>query len=191
MLEERTYAYLLGLYLGDGWLSAAPRGVFILRVSLDLKYPALNNECAGAIARIRSGRVPGRFARDGCVNIVSYWKHWPCLFPQHGPGPKLGRKICLSDWQQEIVKRYPELLLRGLIQSDGCRLSNNVQNRLKKRVYSYPRYMFTNYSMDIQSIFCSACDDYGVRWRQMNWKTISIARRADVAKLDAVVGPKR
>jgi hypothetical protein len=54
----------------------------------------------------------------------------------------------------------------------------------------YPRYMFTNNSEDIREIFCRACDVYGVAWRQSNWKTISVARAPDVAKLDLVVGPK-
>lgn len=49
---------------------------------MDLKYPLLNNECAEAISKVRSGRIPGRVSRQGCVNIVSGWKHWPCLFPQ-------------------------------------------------------------------------------------------------------------
>ena len=54
----------------------------------------------------------------------------------------------------------------------------------------YPRYMFTNNSGDIRSIFCAACDAYDVRWTQTNWKTISVARRQDVARLDEVIGPK-
>ena len=54
----------------------------------------------------------------------------------------------------------------------------------------YARYLFTNVSTDIQKIFYEACDRHAVNWRQMNWKTISVARRADVARLDEVVGPK-
>ena len=29
------------------------------------------------------------------------WKHWPCLFPQHGPGRKHERKIRLEAWQRD------------------------------------------------------------------------------------------
>ena len=29
-----------------------------------------------------------------------------------------------SDWQEEIVAKYPEQLLRGLFHSDGCRIVN-------------------------------------------------------------------
>jgi Protein of unknown function (DUF1622) len=33
--------------------------------------------------------VPG----TGCSEIKSYSTHWPCLFPQHGPGDKHTRPI--------------------------------------------------------------------------------------------------
>ena len=76
------------------------------------------------------------------------------------------------------------MLLRGLIQSDGCRVLNRVNGK------DYPRYQFTNASEDIRGIFCDTCDGYGVRWRQSAYRTISVSRRPDVAKLDAVIGPK-
>lgn len=46
------YAYLLGLYLGDGCLSEHPRAVYKLRIVLDRKYPAIIEECAAAIAAV-------------------------------------------------------------------------------------------------------------------------------------------
>jgi hypothetical protein len=122
--------------------------------------------------------------------VSSLWKHWPCLFPQHGAGPKHLREIKLAEWQLECTKAHPDRFLKGLIHSDGCRLTTRVRNR-KGKEYSYPRYMFTNFSSDIRKIFCDACVDFGVSCRQMNWKTISVARRMDVAKLDSVIGPKR
>jgi hypothetical protein len=181
-----TYAYLLGLYLGDGCISAHPRGVYRLRITLDLRYPGIIDDCAQAMREVRPSRAMkvGRVAKIGCVEVGAYWKHWPCLFPQHGPGPKHRRPIKLHAWQLEIVGRHPDRLLRGLIQSDGWRGSNRVKGR------PYPRYNFNNRSADIRGIFCLACDLYGIRWRQMNAWTISIARAADVAKLDLVVGPK-
>jgi len=35
-----------------------------------------------------------------------------------------------------------------------------------------------------------ACDAIGVEWRQMNRNTISVNKRADVARLDEFIGPK-
>jgi hypothetical protein len=43
------YAYLLGLYLGDGCLSAHPRGVYKLRIALDLRYPGIIREAGDAM----------------------------------------------------------------------------------------------------------------------------------------------
>jgi hypothetical protein len=194
-VDEQQYAYLLGLYLGDGCISAGPRGVYKLRITLDDHYPGIINECRRAMATVVVGheRTVGRVRRPGCSEIVSCWKHWPCLFPQHGAGPKFLRPIRLVKWQQQIAAENTELVLRGLIHSDGCRVMNTVHCRYKSglKIYSYPRYLFTNNSEDIRTIFCEACERFGVSWRQMNWKTIAISKKADVARLDEIIGPKR
>lgn len=183
------YAYLLGLYLGDGHLAKCRRDVFRLDISLDSKYPAIISECQNAVVKVRQYGVASIRNYDSWSTVYSCWKHWPCILP-HGVGPKHKRKIELQDWQQEIVSHEPGKLLRGLIHSDGCRGLNTVRNRLKK-VYSYPRYQFTSYSDDIREIFCRACEDYRVSWTQMNWRTISVARKADVELLDKIIGPKK
>jgi hypothetical protein len=54
----------------------------------------------------------------------------------------------------------------------------------------YLRYMFTNASADIRSIFCDACDQLGIYWSHPSERNISIARRESVALLDTFVGPK-
>ncbi|MDQ4096215.1 MAG: hypothetical protein M3174_08435 [Actinomycetota bacterium] len=185
-LAEERYAYLLGLYLGDGCLAQHERGVFRLRVTLDDRYPNIIDECAEAIraVRSRSGVKAGRSRHSGCTVVYSYWKHWPCLFPQHGPGRKHERQIRLTPWQDEIVRRHIGSLLRGLIHSDGSRDLNWVKGK------SYPRYQFSNVSYDIQKIFTTACERLGIHWTRPYWKTISVARRQDVARLDKIIGPK-
>jgi len=50
--------------------------------------------------------------------------------------------------------------------------------------------MFKNASRDIQQIFCDACDLLAIPWRQMNSRTISVARREAVEAMDAIIGPK-
>jgi hypothetical protein len=57
--------------------------------------------------------------------------------------------------------------------------------------YAYPRYFFTNHSLDIQQLFRDACDIVGIDYCNNRWHTISVARRASVALLDEIVGPKR
>jgi hypothetical protein len=184
-LNEPAYGYLLGLYLGDGHISACPRGVFKLRITLDTRYPGIITEAKDAIAEVRALGSIGQVPKIGCVEIYSYWKHWPCLFPQHGAGPKHLRPIRLAPWQASISTRHPDRLLRGLIHSDGYRALNSVNGK------GYPRYQFSNRSADILAIFCRACEDFGVRWRRMKAFAISVARAPDVAKLDTAIGPKR
>ena len=187
-LDDAAYAYLLGLYLGDGCLSEHPRKVFRLRITLDETYGGIIKECEVAVKTVRSSggdAVVGKLQAEGCLVVYNYWKHWPCLFPQHGPGRKHDRTIRLMSWQEKVVDAQPQLLLRGLIHSDGSRDLNWVNGK------SYPRYQFTNHSADIRNIFTDACDRLGVHWTHPYWKTIAISRRADVEKLDRIIGPKR
>ena len=127
-----------------------------------------------------------------CTYVKSVSKHWPCLFPQHGPGRKHERKIELEPWQQEIVNNHPGDFARGLFHSDGCRLINRVRRPLKggDRWYEYPRYLFVNRSADIHRLCGEALDRLGVAWRFSKPTTISVARREAVARLDEFVGPK-
>jgi len=182
-LDETAYVYLLGLYLGDGCLSWHRRDVYCLRISLDKKYPNIVAECARAM-KLVGGRKVAQSPAKGCVVVNASWKHWPCVFPQHGPGQKHERTIELLAWQREITRVYPDRLLRGLIHSDGCRVLNRVNGT------DYPRYHFTNKSSGIIDIFCAACMDYGVRWTFCRPDELSIARRPDVDQLDLAVGPK-
>jgi hypothetical protein len=185
-LDAGWYAYLLGLYLGDGCISECARGVFKLRIALDMRYPSIIADCSAAVAAMRangSGQVC-HLTSVGCVYVTAYWKHWPCLFPQHGSGRKHERPIVLRHWQENIVSANPDLLLRGLIHSNGSRDLNWVNGK------SYPRYQFTNVSDDIRSIFCRACDYLGLHYTRPSWRAISVSRRDDVAKLDRFIGPK-
>jgi hypothetical protein len=185
-----SYAYLLGAYLGDGHLGLTRRGVYRLRVACDLLHLNIAWWIALAIEDVRGRRAALQpRSRSRVVDVSSYWKHWPCLFPQHGPGRKHARQIALVPWQEGIVDAHPDQLLRGLIHSDGYRGINRIDH--PRRTYEYVRYQFTNRSGDIRRIFCEACDALGVQWRVMNRDTISIARRDSVARLDAFVGPKR
>ena len=180
-----AYVYLLGMYLGDGCLSRHPRDVYKLRISLDARYPGIAAECERAIREVMPSNRVGRVRLSGWHELYSYSKKWPCLFPQHGPGRKHEREIELVDWQSLLVARWPTLLLRGLIQSDGCRFQNTG------RGWSHPRYSFTNLSSGIRTLFCETCDSMGIHWTLSGGTTIYVSRKADVATLDGFIGPKR
>ncbi|HEX6233316.1 MAG TPA: helix-turn-helix domain-containing protein [Jiangellaceae bacterium] len=186
-LPRGEYVYLLGLYLGDGTLSEGRRSVYKLRIICANAYPRLMRECEAAMAAVLPNKI-GRVTKAGCTEVYSNSKHWPCLFPQHGPGMKHTREIKLADWQQRLVDKDPRPLIRGLIHSDGCRVLNRA---VGTKYPPYPRYHFTNTSADIRQIFTDACDAIGVEWRRNNATNISVARRASVAILDSFIGPKQ
>jgi hypothetical protein len=188
------YSYLLGAYLGDGYLAPAPPGRTSrqLRIYLDAQYPAIILECACAIEDLFRGRRAGLYLHptSNMVIVSLSSTDWESLFPQHGPGMKHTRRIGLAGWQRELVQREPGRFVRGLIHSDGSRTMNCVRSPAGKE-YVYPRYEFSNMSEDIRGLFTWACDLLGVAWKPMNHKTISVARRDSVARLDEFVGPKR
>jgi hypothetical protein len=194
--DPAAYAYLLGLYLGDGCISAGRRGVHYLQIACADAWPGLITACEAAMRAVRPDNGVWRVQRQGCVMVTSSSRHWPCLFPQHGPGKKMDRRIVLEPWQQSVVDAHPWEFVRGLIHSDGCRVTNwttrTVGGRTKR--YEYPRYFFTNKSPDIRRLFCQALDRVGVEWasaaRHKEAFNISVARRSSVALMDAHVGPK-
>jgi hypothetical protein len=184
--DPPAYGYLLGLYLGDGHLVTTTR-VPVLRIYCTAGWPGLIEKCDHAMRSVLVEKVQ-RVQQQGCVSVQSYGKHWPCLFPQHGPGKKHERRIVLADWQREIVQAHPGDFLRGLFHSDGCRFSNRVTVRGKQ--YVYPRYMFTNESTDIMGLCQWALDLLDIDWRMIRRNSLSVARRDAVAALDRHVGPK-
>jgi Homeodomain-like domain-containing protein len=192
-LDEWAYAYLLGLYLGDGHVARAGKS-WVLRITLDVTYPAIVCECVSKMGAVADSPVTTLLRKSGSVVVVaSCGLHWRNLIPQHGPGKKHQRKIELVDWQLEITNHYTREFIRGLIHSDGSRCINRFSVKLPSgRVgrYAYPRYFFTNYSADIRGIFCDHCDLLGVRWSQSNARNISVSHRDSVALLDSFVGPK-
>ncbi|MFI9309130.1 transcriptional regulator [Streptomyces triculaminicus] len=187
-----AYAYLLGLYLGDGCISKQPSGTYALRIACADAWPGLITACREAMKNVRPQNSVCVVQNKGCVSVASTSRHWPCLFPQHGPGKKHERRIALEPWQQRIMETHPWEFVRGLIHSDGCRVTNwtvKVIGGERKR-YEYPRYFFTNKSDDIRKLYTGALDSLGIEWKQTNAWSISVARRASVALMDTHIGPK-
>ncbi|MBI3637365.1 MAG: hypothetical protein HY216_14325 [Candidatus Rokubacteria bacterium] len=185
-LDNRdAYTYLLGMYLGDGCLAGLPQHCR-LTISLDSRYPGIVSRCGDAMRTLYPGRKAHTFkVKDAnCVIVTSHGWRWLALFPHHGRGRKHERKIELQDWQRKIVIARPFHFLRGLIESDGCRSIRRQDGK------DYPFYSFDNRSTDILDLFCWACDLVGVHYTRPKQTTISVARRADVAILDARIGPK-
>jgi hypothetical protein len=196
-LDHQAYAYLLGLYLGDGHIvqNRAMRSPS-LSISCADAHPGLIDECETAMRLVFPNNSVCRVHRTGCWEVKLNSMHLWCLFPQHGPGRKHERLITLEPWQQAIVDTHPWDFIRGLIHSDGCRITNWTTRVIagERKRYEYPRYFFTNKSDDIRKLFTDTLDKLGVEWtvlkRGSNPWNISVARKASVALLDAHIGPK-
>ncbi|MGW0389585.1 helix-turn-helix domain-containing protein [Streptomyces sp. NPDC003042] len=193
--DQRAYAYLLGLYLGDGHIISKYKQHH-LSIFCDASWPGLIDAAEEAMHLVMPQPKVGRRHRQGCVEVKSYTLHWPCLFPQHGPGKKHDRRIVLEGWQQEIVDAHPWEFIRGLIHSDGCRTINWTTRIIggERKRYEYPRYFFTNKSDDIRKLCTDTLAKVGVQWtilaRGSDPFNVSIARKDSVALMDAHIGPK-
>jgi hypothetical protein len=155
---------------------------------MDSRYPGIIEEARSAIEAVLApnrGSVQ-RFHDKNMVEVYGYLNSLPTLFPQHGPGLKHARRIQLEPWQEQIVNEHLGVFIRGLIHSDGCR----VTNRVWKGKYEYPRYFFSQVSTDILELFCRTCRKLGIEYRFNGPSSVSIARRLSVARLDELVGPK-
>jgi Helix-turn-helix domain len=185
-----SYAYVLGMYLGDGDIGRVMR-TWRLRISLDVKWPGVIRECREALEHLfphNRVAVSGAGSEEGCAIVRVYSNHLPCLFPQHGTGPKHTRRLVLEPWQEASVQKHPEWFLRGLVHSDGCRYPNRV--RSNGRDYVYPSYAFTNCSRDLQELFIASCEHLRIDCRRQNRFNVVVTRRRSVARMDELVGPK-
>src|SRR4051812_23741768 len=106
--DPRSYSYLLGLYLGDGYVGVARSGHAQLLIACASEYPELLTDCRTAIQLVipecRVKVYPTPFA---CVRVAAASRKWPLAFPQHGPGRKHERPIVLEPWQRDIVDAFP------------------------------------------------------------------------------------
>jgi len=178
------YAELLGLYLGDGHISAGPR-TQRLRLSLDARHPGVVDDAEALLHRCFPGNKVGRVSADRGSTVVLgvYHRHLACLFPQHGAGKKHDRPIVLEGWQRQLVDAAPWAFLRGCIRSDGCVYVNRTGR------YEYLSYDFANHSPEILELFVSTCERLGLHPRRYARHT-RLYRREDVARLVEHVGMK-
>ena len=185
------YSALLGYYLGDGCISIH-RGHTTFRVSCDTAWSGVIEDVSSLVQAVQPSHGVFHVRAPGTTVVQANGKHWPCVFPQHGPGRKHERKITLEDWQSEMVTTFPGDFLRGLFHSDGARV-NNWATRVvagEKRRYDYPRWQFSNRSEDILHLCGWALDLADVAWRRSGPWTVSVSRRQAVATLDALIGLK-
>ena len=198
--SEQSYAYVLGLYLGDGCIVNTHRdGVQDLRIFQDVKYPDLAAEHIAALSLLYPTNKATILPTSRNISVVHVYSSLHSLyFPQQGAGLKHNRNVALLPWQQDIVTRYPAALLRGLIQPDGCRYNHRVGKQ------TYVKYNFTNCSADIINIAQNVSLLLGLaptihsrpsvsskgELTGATKHTITYNKREDVKILETIIGPK-
>ncbi len=198
--NEQSYAYVLGLYLGDGCIVDTHRdGVQDLRIFQDVKYSNLIAEHIAALSVLYPTNKPAILATSRNVSVVHVYSSLHTLyFPQQGAGLKHNRNVALLPWQQDIVNRHPAALLRGLIQTDGCRYNHRVGKQI------YVKYNFTNCSKDIVDIVQNVSQLLGLtptihsrpsvsptgKLTGATKHTLTYNKRADVKILETIIGAK-
>jgi hypothetical protein len=98
LLDGAAYAYLLGLYLGDGYIDRMPR-TYRMRIFQDQRYVLLIELARGAMARVRRS-TPSKVSivpQTGCVAVVAYWNHWPACFRSTD---RVGSTDVVSSWSR-------------------------------------------------------------------------------------------
>jgi hypothetical protein len=195
LFDRAAYAFVLGNYLGDGYISCQKNGVYKLRIFQTAKYTGLIELQAKILQRIlpenKVSVVIQKGKRAGCTVIQVHSKLLGDLFPHLGKGMKWQRKIRLRSWQKKIVAEYPKEFIRGLMFSDGCRYANTVDGT------DYVTYSFSQRSVDICRLFIWACRLVGIlhyryasRGDNNPQKSIVISQRPEVELMDGFVGAK-
>lgn len=178
--NREVYSYILGLYLGDGYINKPPR-TYRLRIYMDNQYQELNNYVIKSLKILFPNNKIKKYKKKNCnVDIINvYSNSIKEIFPQHGLGRKHERKIELQDWQKEIIS--PTHFIQGLFHSDGSYYISQKK---------YENYSFTNKSLDIKNLFIDYCKmiDVNVTFKNLNFKNIYVYK--DSKKLKELIGTK-
>jgi hypothetical protein len=176
--KNKVYSYVLGLYLGDGYINKTDRA-YRLRIFLDKKYTTLNSFAKSKLSELfEKNKIGITETKSNCVVLSVYNKNLPTLFPQHGKGLKHNRTIDLSDWQIKLIDWLE--LIRGLFHSDGSYYFD------RDRDY----FNFRNYSKEILEIFKLCCEKLLISYTTPNDVTVRVGKRKDVQKLVELIGNK-
>ena len=185
--NPKHYAYILGSYLGDGYIAKQSR-TYKLRIYNDIKYPSIIDDQIRALQVLFPDNKVSKLKRtkSNCIEVSVHSCDLPDMFPQHGAGKKHDRDVSLTDQQWNIVWNEPECFIKGLIDSDGC-LTQHTQ--IKNGVtYSRLKYQFTNKSLDIVDMYLKIMAKLSISARPTQKKcgtfNIFTNKSCDVEKID-------
>lgn len=165
-----NYSFLLGMYLGDGYIIKFPR-TYRMVISCHKKQVEIINEIKIKLKSIFvNNKVSTLDKKSNCTIVGLYSCALPEIFPQHKfkADPRLvskngknkhAKNIYLLKWQKRIVKEYPLDFLRGLMYSDGTVIrprkgepANGIEfvNKSKDICELFVKYFNKHYKKTIQ-----------------------------------------
>ncbi len=154
---KKFYAYILGLYLGDGDISKYAR-----TYRLRLYFHSINDRdvierAVYSLSKLFPKNKISTYDQlhAKCTVVSVYNSAIPELFPQHGSGKKHSRCVSLTNSQINILdKKCSKFLLAGLHDSDGSfYLEANRE-----------RFMFANTSIDIINLYKELLELYNIHY---------------------------
>ena len=192
--SRTSFSYLMGMYLGDGYLYKQGPYTWKLRLACDRKYPSIINEIQQCLTNLHLS--PSICNQQHIDEVYCHGKLLPEMFPTFD-GPKHKNALTLTDWQRAVIDEHPQSFIRGLFHADGSRYIH------KQGQYQYVKYNLTNRSKDLVDLFCSACDTVGIEYKvhprpfinksgdkHVGW-TVTIGKRSEVVKCEQFLGIKR
>ena len=194
-LDEPAYAYLLGLYLGDGCINAANRERAYTRCpsSAADAWPGLIRRRSAPCEAVRPcSKVFYVAAEAGMTEVQELLE----ALAVPVSAARAGHEAHQEDRAQPVAAGHRGPLSRRL--RPGAvplgRLPGHEPGAAgagrRRHWYEYPRYLFSNKSKDILGLCGAALDRLGVEWRFARPDMISVAKKEAVARLDEFVGPK-
>ena len=196
VLDERAYAYLLGLYLGDGHITRGPKRRLRRSGSTCCDgWPGLLDLAKQTMSLVMPSSsvfaVADRSWLHGDQEHVKALAVPACR--SMAPAESTSARSNSSPGSRRSWPGIREASPAGSFTPMAAALINHsaaARSRSGDRWYEYPRYLFVNRSADIHRLCGEALDRLGVAWRFSKPTTISVARREAVARLDEFVGPK-
>ncbi len=148
MHNRKTWAYIIGVALGDGNLSNPNGRAIRLRVTCDARYPILAKDIVKALKTVLPKNVVSivQAPRKTYFNISVYsnqlgkWIPWKV-----GKGTKEIQRIRVPMWIR-IHQPYRKECLRGLLQTDGS-------------IYKDRGYLMVNFTNHVRGL---AIDTYNM-----------------------------
>lgn len=144
--DKENYSYILGMYLGGGSINLV-NYTYAIRSFLHTKYENAIKYTEKSFKEFFNLKIRvidrSSTTNQNRVEIMTFSKNLPIMFPQHGLGKKKNREIKLTEWQEEIIDT--KMLVKGLIVSNGTIFRNEETNSINIKFY--------NRSSDITDIF--------------------------------------